>query len=408
MSSSAPQSPRVAYLVTRFPKTTETFIYREVDELLRRNEEVSLYALHRDTGMVQPESERIAPDVRYPKRRGGLVGDLGYWIVRRPLVLARLFGQVTWGNRSSPAFLVKALIAVVQGASLARFAEAEPIDVVHAHFATHGAVAAMAIARLRDIEWSTTIHAHDLYANTSMLAEKARDASGVVTISHFNQRLLADEFGCPNTTLVRYGVDIDRYDFVPPTTVTDPWHILSVGRLSGLKGHPYLLRACRELMDAGHNIQCTIAGDGPDEAALRALAAQLGIIDVVEFLGAVSGGRVEELLRDADCFALACDIEADGTMDGLPNALIEALAIGLPTVSTAVSGIPELIRDEDTALLVSPRDPSALARAIARLCEDDDLRARVAVNGRNLVEAEYDIRKSVDDMQRFFADLVKR
>jgi glycosyltransferase involved in cell wall biosynthesis len=157
------------------------------------------------------------------------------------------------------------------------------------------------------------------------------------------------------------------------------------------KGYPYLIEACRLLIDRGYDVRLRIVGGGEMKDALRRHIAEVGLDERVELLGARPQDEVIELYRTATVFALPCVVLDNGDRDGIPNVLVEAMRLGLPVVSTAVSGIPELVGDETTGLLVPPRDAEALASALARLLDDAQLRARLATGAAHRVAREFDL-----------------
>ena len=174
--------------------------------------------------------------------------------------------------------------------------------------------------------------------------------------------------------------------------------ILSVGRLVEKKGFPILLRAAGILRSRGAEFRLVIIGEGPDRADLQSLATGLGLADLVEFRGAQSAEAVRLAYTEADVFALASIVAHDQDRDGLPNVLLEALACGVPAVTTRVSAIPELIEPEETGLLAKPGDPEDLADQLERMLFDDELRAVVSRLGRERVAQRFRLERSVAHM----------
>jgi glycosyltransferase involved in cell wall biosynthesis len=191
-----------------------------------------------------------------------------------------------------------------------------------------------------------------------------------------------------------HGVETDRYR--PSHRVrTGVPHVLTVGRLVAKKGFPVLIDALALLRDRGAGFQCTIVGAGPLDAALREQVHRLRLDDRVELKGAIAENALAALYRDVDLFALACEVEANGDRDGIPNVVVEAMASGLPVVSTNVSGLPECVDHGVTGLLVPERQPEALAAAIGLLLSDPEKARALGRAGRAKVEREFAAHRNV-------------
>ena len=260
--------------------------------------------------------------------------------------------------------LVRALATVPLAAAHARRFERDGIEHVHAHFASYPTLAAWIAHRLADVPYSFTPHAHDLFVHQSMLARKAADAAFVVAISDYNRRFLLEHARgrAPAIHIVHYGIDPGRFAFrVRPEAEGRPPRIACVARLLPYKGHSVLLRAVAGAPPPLAGAELELVGDGPLRAALEAEAAQLGLR--VRFHGSVPEPAVADVLDRADVFALPSIIAPDGDMEGIPNALIEAMAAGLPAVSTRQSGVPELIQRRRDRL---PRGARRRRRAARR------------------------------------------
>jgi glycosyltransferase involved in cell wall biosynthesis len=275
---------------------------------------------------------------------------------------------------------------------------------VHAHWATHSALAAWVIHRLTGLPYSFTTHADDLFVRRPMLEEKVRDASFVVTISEFNRRTLAEQLGAwvlPRVQLVRCGVDVDA--FAPTPAPGAPFTILCVARLEEKKGHRVLLEACRRLVDRGLGFRCWLVGEGGERRRLERLRDEIGLAEAVSFLGAQPHERVRALLADAHVVALPCVVAASGRADGIPVALMEAMAMERPVVSTRTSGIPELVVDGESGLLTDPGDADALADALGHIASDPAFAAALAAGGRRAVRAGFDLERNVARLRLLFA-----
>jgi glycosyltransferase involved in cell wall biosynthesis len=301
-----------------------------------------------------------------------------------------------------PRVLVRALATVPLAAAHARRLQRERIDHVHAHFASYPTLAAWIVHRLVGLSYSFTPHAHDLFIHQAMLARKAADAAFVVAISEFNQRFLRERARPRSVPIVRYGIDPARFTFrVRPANGDAPPRVACVARLLPYKGHAVLLRALAGAPAPLADARLELVGDGPLRDDLEREAARLGLD--VRFHGAVPEPVVADVLAAADVFALPSVIAPDGDMEGIPNALIEAMAAGLPAVSTRQSGVPELIEDGRTGYLAEPGDVDGLRAALVRALSEPDPEARARA-ARAVVEAEFNQHRSARRMVELLSD----
>lgn len=399
---------RLAYLVSRFPKTSETFIVREINELERLGAEVELFTLVREVGeIVHPEARLLAERLRWsrPLSWEVLTAQL-HWLRRRPGRYLSAWWRALRGNVGSWRFLLRALVVVPLAATFARKAKALNIDHIHAHWATHPALAASTMALLTDRPYSVTAHAHDLYVDRTMLEEKLRGASFVVTISDHNVALLRRLYGdalADNVHVVRCGIDLDQYQRTgPPAPRTAGVEIICVASLQEYKGHTFLLDACARLRRAGLDFHCVLVGEGEERANLAHRVAELGLAEHVELVGAQPSDRVLALVAEADIFVLPSVTARSGKKEGVPVALMEAMALEVACVASDVSGIGELVDHGRTGLLVSERDPAALADAILELAADPSRRATLGQEGRARVSEAFNLREQVAKLGTLF------
>jgi glycosyltransferase involved in cell wall biosynthesis len=384
--------PRVLYVVSRFPKLTETFVMNELAALKPRFD-VRFAALNRTS--ESPRDELSTAVLRSAWFVSALAPNtfLAHlrWLRRAP---RRYLGVWRRAARDMPRAgfgeLLKTIVAIHLAARLAELAVDARIEHVHAHFANHPTTAAWVVHRLTGIPFSFTAHANDLYRASPLLTRTATEARFVVAISEYNRDLLRTRCPSARVHVVHCGVDTAR--FSPPTArVARPRRrILCVARFEPNKGHRDLLAGFAHLATAHSDVDLVLIGDGSEQAAIQRLAASLGLGDRVAFLGACSPGEVRAQLRTAELFVLAAVRDETGRMDGIPVALMESMASGVPVVTTSVSGIPELVGD-DAGFLVEPGDPAALSKAMTRILEDADLARRLAVQARSRVERGFDL-----------------
>jgi colanic acid/amylovoran biosynthesis glycosyltransferase len=405
----------IAVLLSRFPSLTETFILREITEMERQGQPVRLVPLlHDSPPVVHPEAlpwihrALYTPFLSAPIVLGNLRA-----LLRRPGLYLGLLIRLVAASLRRPRFLLGTLGIFPKSVYLATRLEDEGIRHLHAHFGSHPATAAYIISAFSGATFSVTLHAHDLFMPlyTPFLGSKLRAAAFVRVISEFNRRYLLKWF--PAVTpgkvfVVHVGIPVDDYDpsGSPPAPPGDAagTRLLSVAGLRPYKGLSVLVDACRILRDQGIDIRCTIAGEGPLRHTLEGQIAEQGLEGRVHLAGALTQGRVAELLRDRPIFALPSVVLKNGMMDGIPVALMEAMAAGAPVLASRISGIPELIEDGVGGILLEPGDSLALARSIRILLEDPKLARSLADAGARKVRAEF----SLDRCTRQLLELVDR
>jgi glycosyltransferase involved in cell wall biosynthesis len=278
---------------------------------------------------------------------------------------------------------------------------------LHGHFCHGVANIAWFASRLTGIPFSFTAHAKDIYQGElnpgDLLERKLAAARFVATCTEANARVLKRR--CSDANIVHtiyHGLDVDYFSPEAPSPEPLPL-ILSVGRFVEKKGFAHLVEACARLRDHGLAFKCVIVGErGGAYEPLRRLVAERALEGTVELHEAVIQDELREIYRRACVFALPCQVMDDGDRDGIPNVLAEAMAMGVPVVSTRISGIPELIDHGVNGLLVESRDPDALANALERVLTDAALRARLAEAGRRRICERFDSRRTTVALHELF------
>jgi glycosyltransferase involved in cell wall biosynthesis len=405
------------YLVRSWPRLSQTFIVNEVLAQERLGTRLELYSLTRSgERLVQPQVRAVGATVHYlDERRPWLAVVRDHALVARSGPLAYVSTLAFAASRPHLARGYATLstlgclsAAVRLGAAVhrARLAGA-PIEHLHAHFAHDPALVALLTGRLTGVPYSITAHARDLYQIPApSLHARAREAVAVVTCCAANVDYLRSALPAPlhpRLRLIHHGVEVDR--FVPaPRAGGAPVEIVSVGRLVEKKGFPDLLRACRVLKKAaGAPFRLRIYGDGPLREELTALRDGLGLQDEVDLVGERDGEDVLRAYQGADLFALTPCVTADGDRDGVPNVVVEAMACGLPVVTTDAGGVTEVVQHDVNGLVAPPGDVGTLARYLAELATDADRRRALGAAGRRTVEAHFDVRSAARELSVVFA-----
>lgn len=384
----------IAVIVSRFPKVTETFILREIDELERQGQAVLLVPLIRErNGIVHAEARpwmRRALFTPYLSREI-IAGNLRM-LRRQPTRSVRLLATLLARALADPAMVLRSLALWPKAVYLAGVLEREEIRHVHAHFATHPATVALIIHELTGISFSFTAHAHDIFVSRALLGRKIAQAAFVRVISTFNHDYLRARWPAEcgeKLHVIHMGIDAPAYaKRARGRTVPS---ILCVAALKPYKGVEVLIDACAVLRDAGIDLRCDVIGEGPLRRALEERIRKLELTDRVSLIGALPQDRVVERLSRASLFVLPSVVARDGQMEGIPVALMEAMAAWLPVVASRLSGIPELVVHEETGLLVPPDDAHAIAAAVRRLLDEAWLARQLAARGARFVQWQFSL-----------------
>ena len=406
-SSSPPRGPdamrRLGYVLKRFPRISETFVAAEIIELERQGERVTVFAIGRpDEPFSHEFLNQMTATIIY----------LPYRPIRQPLRTLRALVEVLRDNPRGWLGAAKASLWPPRLVGLRHLLQASVLHVemrragithAHAHFASSAARLANLSWRMGGPTYSVTAHAKDIYhrdVRPDHLRDKLAAASFVATVSEANRQYLAGVLGNDGRlNVVHNAVDLRR--FRPAIgTGRDRQLVLAVGRLVEKKGLDDLVAACSLLARSGIALRLEIVGEGPERARLDEAAARSGTN--VIFHGALPNERILALYERAAVFALPCVVAGNGDRDGLPTSVLEAMARGLPVVTTAVNGLRELVLDGRTGLVVPEHDPPALAAAIERVLTQPDLAARVARGARLYVEQDYSLERTVAALRDLF------
>lgn len=343
-----------------------------------------IVALNRDTNALYPLSKgrAIRALLAAPGQFGGR-----FW---------RALGAALFGPRETLRIRALGLWHLAVACHWAAGLRGQPVTHIHSQWIHAGGSVAMYGAILLDTRFSFTGHAADLFRERSALKAKIEAAEFIVCISEFHRDFYLSEGADPDKLFVVYcGIDTTHFTPTPRTRPEGaPLRILSSGRLVEKKGFDVLIEALALLRDRGRDFEAEIAGSGPLEPTLRAQIDRLGLGDRVTLTGQpLLQEDLPGFMAGGDIYTLACVRAPDGDIDGLPQMLMEAMACERPVVSTDLVGIPDLVRDEETGLLVPPEDPVALAGALERLADDPALADRLAQAGRDHVRETF----SLDD-----------
>ena len=386
-----------AYLFERFPSFVQTFVYREAVEMVRQEMAPWLVSIRRpeDPGDL---AEKLDVDVFHMPEEKTLRAEVDAQRAARAL---------PWrAHRAIPRHRTEAdAQRMFEAIWLGPRLRERGVRHVHAHFGGVAARTAWWLRKLYGIGYSFTGHANDIFCDTDFPVTNealVRGARFVVVETDYARRWMEERYPGAEVFRVFNGMAMEGF---PPRESAGPVpRIVSVGRYVVKKGFDVLIEACRLLRERGLVFQCEIVGGGPLEAALQAQIARAQIGDAVRLLGPRPQVEVRRLLAGAQIFALACVPEQDGGSDNLPTVIMEAMACGLPVVSTAVAGVPEMIVDGADGFVVAPRDAGAFADALEKLLLDPARAAQCGQRGRESAAAKFAIANTTRALKHLLAE----
>jgi glycosyltransferase involved in cell wall biosynthesis len=394
----------ILYILTRFPVATETFILNELREMRHQGIKYHLFAfrLNRKMAAEPPYNEVTAREIPRPCTSVVFSANSRVWSKRYRAAFGLLRTRACYR-----------LHHFFQAVYLADWVKWHNVCHIHAHYAYHSTSAARVAASLAGIGYSFTAHANDIYRSCWQMREKIENAVFCATCTGYNAGYLRKYYAqsCPDRIIkVYHGIDLQHFNCRPRKKTLPgqtPFRILSVGRLREKKGFPFLIEACAILKERGLSIKATIVGEGPDHKSLEILIARKGLGNIIRLAGSIPHSQVRELLEDADVFVLPCIVASDKSRDGIPNVILEAMAMRLPVVSTTISAIPEAVENGSTGLLVPPDNASALAEAISRLMSAPDERIGMGDAGRKKVAKDFDLTSNTGALVSLFRTVME-
>lgn len=394
---------KIAYLTTLYPAISHTFILREVVALRELGVEVATFSVRHvaDTDILGAEAKDEAKRTRWlvPPEPASYLEAVLWAFLRKPGRTLQTLGLAIRRPAIGLHERFRWLLYFAEAVQLAHWLVRERFERLHCHFGNSGASTALLAARLAGIPFSFTCHGSELNEPVRLcLAEKVARADLVACVSKFGRaRLMLDsppeQWG--KLEIVRCGTS--PVDAHASAVEPEPSNILCVARLSREKGHLVLLDALADLASQGIETHCTLVGDGPLRGRIEARVRELGLEERVKLTGSLPPERVAELYGSASVVVLASFSE------GVPVVLMEAMAHGCPVVATRVGGVPELVKHGETGLVVSPGDASELAAALREVIVRTGLAERLAKQGREIVEREFNVGASAVWLRKLFA-----
>ena len=396
-------NPKIAYILSQFPETHETFILREIKALKEKGTAVKIFSLKKSRDkIIHPEALDLIKKTIYGRLN---ILSILFCVLRYPIKTLSSFGYLLKTYGTNPKELIKALYVFLECLCFVRVLKKEKIAHIHSHWATIPTTAAVILSKFTGIPFSFTAHAWDIFISQRGLKEKINKSKFVLTCTDYNHKFLAglcDNEQAGKIYLNYHGVDLKSKSWGQAPSGTVPNTILAIGRLVETKGFEYLIEACAILAKKGIAFECKIVGTGPLKKRLADSVERIELKDRIKFLGLQTQEQIKKLFAEATMLVQPSVMAKNGDRDGIPNVILEAMAYGTPVIATDFSGIPEAIIDGDTGILIKAKDSLAIAEAIEKLFLDPDLRQKLALNARRLVENRFNIDTNINQLLEIF------
>jgi len=388
-----------AYLFERFPSFGQTFCYREAAELARQGMTPPIFSIRKPKDEPpQDWDKRVVERVYYLPEEKELLDEVHRASQKQKITREVIAALDEWGRRTD---FLRLYQAVFIGLRLQRMG----ITHIHAHFAGMAARTAFWIQKFFGISFSFTAHANDIFAPRDFeigLNKLVDGARAVVTETDYAKKFLQERFPDRADKIYRIYNGLNLAEFRRADFSSASPTIIAVGRLIDKKGFADLIHACRSLVERGKSFRCEIFGEGPLEEKLRRQIEELKLQNCVELPGPKPQHEIKRYLAAGTVFVLPSVIDPEGGMDNLPTVVMEAMATGLPVVSTAIGGIPEMVIDNETGFLVSAGDADGLADAIEKVIVDLSLAKKLGQAGHGRAETLFSIQKNVCSLLALF------
>ncbi|UJF34584.1 glycosyltransferase [Paenibacillus hexagrammi] len=401
---------KILYVVSVFPSTSATFVLNEMLKLKERGFEIEIISLRKPKNEIfQPGIEEFKkvtyiPHVKQNKMDGiKLIGSNFKYLLHNPKKYISGLVCAIKGKSYNLFYDFLRAVYLIQNIDLSE------INHIHSQFAHTPTSLAYFISILINKQYSFTCHAVDIFVQNSLFEEKLSRSKFAVTISDFNKNyindLVEDKALTNKIKIIRCGVNYE--EFKPPVKKqnNNRVRLLSVGRFVEKKGFIYLVDALKILDQKGINFECDIIGNGPLFEMIKCKVRDYELDNKINLLGAQSSGKIKEYLCKADIFVLPCVKSENGDMDGIPVSIMEAMSFEIPVISTNISGIPELIKNEENGLIVEEKNSIEFANAIQLLIQNNQLRSIYGQNGRNFIIKEFGINENVHKLVELFVEI---
>ena len=401
--------PLIAYVLLWFPLSSETFIFREVVQLMARGLPIRAYTMYGKSLSGCSEEMRNFPG---PVDRFGVGGTLRILkaflraLSGNPLKVLSLMRKGFFHRMRNMESLGENVWCFMAGFLLAELCERDGVKLIHSPWANGPATAAWVASRLTGIPFAFTGRAGDIYPEDGLLREKSADALFIRTNNHANVNWLRSF--CPDGQEHKVHAIYNSLTFTPKgqcaVNMRPPYRLLAVGRFARTKGFPDLLTAMARLQRENIPVSLTLVGDGRWRLKLKGMRDRMGLQNIVHMPGFIPHDQICGYMLDHDMLIMPSVVHSNGDRDGIPNVIMEALSHRMPVIATDVCGISEVIINGETGLLTPQRNPRALANAVRHMVEDREHASRMAEAGRARVEKMFDRESNISALLRLYVD----
>ena len=405
-------SMKIGYVVSMFPCWSETFILNELVSHDIAGVDLNIFSIKNSSEkMIHTEAIPFQSKTVYPLFwLNPVLWLLHLWLIlSRPYKYVSILSSLCKTDFNDNSVRLKSFAVFFLSPRFVKEAKQLGIEHLHAHFATYPALLAWIVSSFCGTSYSITAHAHDIYINQDILRLIAKSVAKIFTISEFNKRFILDTVSSAyeyKLEVLHCGIEIKQPLFGAECLKqkNSQLQILSIGRLSGIKGFPGLLEALKLFHNEGYSFHCNIIGDGPLKSSLQNQISKLGLEQSVSLLGSKKSDEIPGYLEQADIFVLACSRDNIEGHDGIPLVFMEAMALGVPVIGTELSGIPELIQHGETGLCAKVDDPVSIKNNLVFFIENPEKMAKIRSSARELVESEFNIEIVGKRLRVFFAE----
>lgn len=401
---------RILYIAPALPVLTCTFIYREIFDLRELGFEVDTVSMNTPPdNRVSDEAREFLDTTLYLDQVGGVAKAAAFLkaFALKPAAMMRCL-RICFTASPMKSFrdYLRLGYHLIEACYLAMRFRKDPADHMHSHFVTGATSINMFLAELLEVPFSFTMHASAIWIDPIALRDKLRRCRFCVSISEYNRQYVLRTYGqqwAPKIRVIHCGVSLSQLEPLPPRAAAEgEVNILAVGQLMRRKGYDVLIEAARILKQRRGDLRWTIVGEGGQRPVLERMISEYDLGREVILEGARPHEEIVRFCAEADIFTLPCVIGDDNTRDGIPVALMEAMAWELPVVSTAIVGLPELIDSGTDGILVESGNADALAEAIERLADSPSARRELGAAGRRKVEREFNAERSAAALAELF------
>lgn len=393
-------SLKIAYVVKRYPRYSETFIVNEILAHEKSGLDIDICSIKtsNDTHFQNIISD-IKANVYYLNNNNRIKADD---LLELQYKLDSMFPGFL---KDINAFKLYDSEELYSGMKLAEHIHKNGNNHIHAHFATSASAVARIASYITAVPYTLTAHAKDIYHEDNDyedLDQKLGDSQSVITVSNYNKEYLTRTFPNYSDKIYRVynGLNLKQFKYKSPTNRKPV--LLAIGRLVEKKGFSDLISACSMLSKNEVEYECQIVGEGDLKEQLIEQINSNNLQSKIKLIGPLPQNKIKRLIQNASIFVAPCIVGKDGNRDGLPTVLLESMALGTPCISTNVTGIPEVIENKKTGLIVPQNRADLLASAIIKFLEDKDLRVQVSLRARKLIEKNFDIVKNTITVRDIF------